>query len=90
MALKAQDRIQQLKRVLNEQNLTAVAYDYFKSITPIKSGNARSRTEKVGNEVQANYAYAKRLNNGWSHQAPNGMVKPTVDYLNKYIKQKLG
>jgi hypothetical protein len=90
MALKAQDRIAKLKQVLDEKNLTKVAYSYFKEVTPVKSGNARKQTTSSGNEIRASYAYAKRLDNGYSKQAPDGMVKPTVDYLNAYIKKQLG
>lgn len=90
MALNAQNRISQIKKIMDERHLTRVAYDYFKKITPVKSGNARAHTTMSGNEIRAEYPYAKRLDNGWSKQAPNGMVQPTVDYLNKYIKQQLG
>ena len=60
------------------------AYDVFKKETPIRTGNARRSTRLVKNEIQANYAYAKRLDEGYSRQSPKGMVEPTE----KFIKAK--
>ena len=60
------------------------AYDVFKKETPIRTGNARSKTKLVKNEIQANYPYAKRLDEGYSRQSPKGMIEPTE----KFIKAK--
>jgi hypothetical protein len=62
-------------------------YDYFKSITPIRSGNARDHTDLVGDQIQANYPYAERLDQGYSPQAPNGMVAPTKEYAKKVVTE---
>lgn len=61
------------------------AYDYWKSITPIRSGNARRRTRLQGNKIKADYNYAVPLDKGGSKQAPRGMSEPT----DKYIKQRI-
>jgi len=61
------------------------AYDYWKSITPIKTGNARRRTRLQGSKIKANYNYAVPLDQGRSRQAPEGMSKPTE----RFIKNKL-
>lgn len=90
MTQKLQKRVNDIKKALSPQTLTNVAYNYFKGITPRKSGNAQNKTTKSGNEIRADYPYAKRLDNGWSKQAPKGMVNPTIDYLNQYIKKQLG
>ena len=90
MALNAQNRIQQVRRVLDENSLTRVAYRYFRSITPKDTGNARRNTRQSNNEIRAEYPYARRLDNGYSKQAPKGMVTPTIEYLRKYIKDQLG
>jgi hypothetical protein len=67
-------------------------YDYFVSVTPIRSGNARNHTDLVGDQIQANYPYAEKLNQGYSPQAPAGMVAPTKEFAKKvvteYIKNK--
>lgn len=90
MALNAQNRIQQVNRILDENSLTRVAYRYFRSITPKDTGNARRNTRQASNEIRAEYPYARRLDNGYSKQAPKGMVTPTIEYLRKYIKDQLG
>lgn len=63
--------------------------EYFKSITPVASGNARNRTKtnaKAKNPViKAGYGYADRLDTGWSKQAPKGMSKPTEDKLDQLV-----
>ena len=59
---------------------------FFKSITPIRTGNARRNTKlKKQNEITADYKYAGRLNKGYSQQAPEGMSKPTCEFLKHYI-----
>ena len=70
------------------------SFDYFKQITPIKSGNARNNTRLTNNKIEANYAYAdvldkgRRVANGrarGSNQAPKGMSGPTLAYMKKQI-----
>lgn len=58
---------------------------FFKNKTPVRSGNARSRTQTVDKRIGANYGYAGRLDEGWSKQAPQGMSDPTIDYFEKQI-----
>jgi hypothetical protein len=81
-------RINQLERALDPKNLAKEAYDYFKQETPIRSGNARSRTRLQGDEIQADYAYAQRLDAGYSNQAPRGMTKPTEKFIQEYIRKQ--
>lgn len=66
------------------------AYKHFVALTPVDTGNARRSTQISGNTITANYAYAERLDKGWSKQAPRGMVKPTEEYLAKRLKQITG
>jgi hypothetical protein len=63
------------------------AYQYFKvdAPTPIKSGNARRNTILKDHEIQANYPYAKRLDEGYSKQAPDGMSKPTIEEIRRMV-----
>jgi len=65
------------------------AYKEFLKETPIKTGNARRNTKLVGDEIRANYPYAKRLDEGYSNQSPDGMVKPTEAFIRKRMKQIL-
>jgi len=58
------------------------AYKVFVKETPIRSGNARRNTKlKNKKQIVANYPYAQRLDEGYSQQSPEGMTKPTEDFL---------
>lgn len=80
--------VNKMKRSL--AGLPKEAYHEFVAVTPVRSGNARRRTQLSGQTIEANYAYAKRLDNGYSRQAPRGMTEPTEKFLKKRIKQILG
>ena len=56
-------------------------YKFFVKETPVRSGNARRNTKLRKKEIQANYPYAQRLDEGYSKQSPEGMVQPTTDYI---------
>jgi hypothetical protein len=66
------------------------AYHECVKNTPIDTGNARRKTTLQGHEIQAKYPYAKRLDEGYSKQAPRGMVEPTEKFLQKRLKQIIG
>lgn len=69
-------------------DLVSDAYEFFKDKTPIDKGNARRNTKVKGNVILADYAYADRLDNGYSKQAPRGMSEPTLDYFRKLVDEK--
>ena len=81
-------RINQLERALDPNNLAREAYDYFRGITPIRKGNARRSTRLQGDEIQADYPYAQRLDDGYSPQAPRGMTQPTEKFIQEYIRKQ--
>lgn len=81
-------RLNEIKRDLSEQRLAEEGYNFFKRKTPIKSGNARNRTVLNDNTIQANYPYARRLDEGASRQAPDGMTQPTIEHVRNYIEKK--
>lgn len=65
-------------------------YQEFLNITPVKTGNAKSKTKLVNNQIQANYPYAAVLDAGrgyrdgqmrGSTQAPQGMTIPSQKVL---------
>lgn len=73
------------------------AFAYFKSITPIDTGNAR-RSTKLDSRfiIVANYAYAYILDKGrhmtskgprGSKQAPKGMSKPTIAKFGQWVRR---
>jgi hypothetical protein len=88
MAGEIVKRIKELERVLDPDNLAKEAYDYFKGITPERTGNAKRSTRLRNDEIQADYAYAQRLDGGYSRQAPFGMTKPTEKFIQEYIKKQ--
>ena len=81
-------RLDQLMVNLTDEKLAQEAYEYFRGITPRRTGNARNKTRRVNNEIRADYPYAQRLDNGYSPQAPSGMTEPTIKYIQEYIKQQ--
>ena len=74
--------------------ITPQVYTYFRSITPIRSGNARNQTQLAGLSIRANYPYAIFLDAGRSSQAPQGMSEPSKVYAMKlaldYIRKNGG
>ncbi len=98
-------RLNKVLETLDDKNISEVAYKTFVDNTPIgdpnrwktkykpknyKPGNARRKTVLKGNEIQANYPYAKRLEEGYSSQAPDGMTEPTIEQIRDYVYNKLG
>ena len=61
------------------------AYDYFVSVTPRRSGNARRNTRLKDTTIDANYNYASDLDDGNSKQAPAGMSEPTIKKLAGFV-----
>tara|TARA_B100001287_G_scaffold276783_1_gene289439 strand:- start:12738 stop:12959 length:222 start_codon:yes stop_codon:yes gene_type:complete len=63
------------------------ALDFFKKKTPKRSGTARRRTKLVNNKtINADYPYAKILDQGYSKKAPKGMSKPTGKFIQSLVK----
>jgi len=62
---------------------------HFKKITPRDKGYARRNTTYSESGIRANYAYAHRLDTGWSSQAPDGMSEPTEEYIDKLVDQNV-
>jgi hypothetical protein len=76
-----------IKKIQNKlDKVPDEAYKVFVANTPVRSGNARRNTKIKKDTIQANYPYAKRLNEGWSKQSPKGMVEPTLNFIRKRIK----
>jgi hypothetical protein len=70
------------------KELPKKAYDVFKDNTARRSGNARNKTKLRNNkQIVADYPYAQRLDEGWSQQYPEGMTKPTEEFIDKEFKR---
>lgn len=79
-------KLKSMRDKLNK--LPEEAYKVFVKETPVRSGNARRSTKlKNKKEIQANYPYAQRLDEGWSKQSPDGMVKPTQEFIVNRFKK---
>jgi hypothetical protein len=81
---KINPRLRQIERFLDR--LPGEMHDEFVKQTPIRTGNAKKSTELKRSEIQGNYAYANRLNKGWSSQAPQGMTDPTVEFARTKLR----
>lgn len=84
------NRLKEVSKHLKADVIADVAYKKFVEVTPKNTGNAKDKTKKQKNTINANYPYASRLNEGYSKKAPKGMVEPTIDHIRIYIKQSLG
>ena len=65
------------------EHLLGEALELVKENTPKQSGNARDNTKRKGNQIVSDYAYAGRLDDGYSKQAPKGFTKPTIEQLER-------
>ena len=65
------------------------AFTEFVKDTPKRSGKARRKTKLVGNKIVAGYNYAQKLDEGFSKQAPDGMTKPTEQFVEKRMSEIL-
>jgi hypothetical protein len=85
---KLTKKIANLKKV--KEKAMAEALVFFKKSTPIRSGNARKNTYlNAKKDIVADYAYAEKLDTGWSKQARQGMTKPTLTELKKIVKKQV-
>lgn len=80
-------KLREISSILDEQKIAKEGVKFMRSITPIKSGNARRNTEANGNSIEASYPYAKRLDEGWSKQNQIGLIEPTIDHLEELIRK---
>lgn len=62
------------------------AHQQFVELTPKDTGNARSKTKLNRNVIEADYAYAKRLDKGYSKQSPKGMTAPLRDWMRRKLQ----
>jgi hypothetical protein len=64
------------------------ALEMFRLLTPKRSGNARRRTVLSGDQIEANYPYAQRLEDNWSPQTRGqGILRPFERWARRRIAQ---
>jgi hypothetical protein len=76
-----------VKKVADD--LPMEAYKHFVEETPERSGNAKRKTRLDGNRIVADYPYSRRLDEGYSKQAPRGMVEPTEQWIQQEVDRRL-
>jgi hypothetical protein len=100
-----QKRIAQIMQNAQPDELAKVAYAEWTAKTPVGNpntwksgkapagytpGNAKKSTILKNDIIHANYAYATRLDNGWSRQfGGQGMSKPALAAVSAYVQNKL-
>jgi len=63
---------------------------YLKDETPVDTGYAKSRWRKRRDSISNDADYIEALEDGWSNQAPKGMVKPAINKLrNKWRNKRI-
>lgn len=72
------------------RRLPRYALNEFVKNTPVDTGQARRSTRLRGDTIVANYDYAQRLDQGWSRQAPDGMVEPTIEAVEREFQRIVG
>lgn len=92
MRIRIDDR--EVQKLLKDLDISAEvmreAYRYFYKHTPKDKGNARRNTKLENDRVIiADYAYAQRLDEGYSKQSPDGMTKPTEEFIKSNIDKRL-
>lgn len=79
-----------------KQSVMRDAFEFFRSATPRRTGNARRNTKLTRQGIHAAYEYAAVLDRGrhrtpqgmrGSTQAPRGMTIPTVEEFGQLIKK---
>lgn len=87
-------RTNKIQKELNKIPKKATEFFKYGAPTPVDTGKARRNTDLRGNEIVANYPYAKVLDDGrgfrdgqmrGSEQAPDGMSKPTLEYIQRTV-----
>jgi hypothetical protein len=71
------------------KELPEFAFNAFVGYTPFRTGNAISKTRLNRTVIEANYPYAKRLDEGYSKQARRGMTEPTLRDVKRYLQRTI-
>lgn len=91
MANNITDRLNKILGTLNSRHLAQYAHKRFVKYTPVRTGNARRSTMLRGNTIEADYPYAKRLEDNYSKQTKGkGISEPTIQDVKDYIYQHTG
>ena len=91
MPIRIKDKMSpSLKKIRQDiDGVPESAYAFWRRTTPIRSGRARRSTRLNNNTIEARYPYAEALDSGSSKQAPQGMSKPTTDFLDREYRKRI-
>lgn len=81
-------RLQQIQKDITAEAMADEGFKYFRKITPFKTGNAKRNTFLNKDTIEAVYPYARRLDEGYSPQARDGMTRPTEKYVQDWVKKQ--
>ena len=81
-------RLQQIKKEITAEAMAKEGFNYFRKITPFRTGNAKRNTFLNKDTIEATYPYARRLDEGYSPQARDGMTKPTEAYVQEWVNKQ--
>jgi hypothetical protein len=81
-------RLKQIKKDITAEAMAKEGFNHFRKITPFKTGNAKRNTFLNKDTIEATYPYARRLDEGYSPQARDGMTKPTEAYVQEWVKKQ--
>jgi hypothetical protein len=81
-------RLKQIQKQITAEAMAKEGHNYFRKVTPLRTGNAKRNTILNKDTIEANYPYARRLDEGYSPQARNGMTSPTIAYVQEWVKKQ--
>jgi hypothetical protein len=81
-------RLQQIEKEITAEAMATEGFNYFRKVTPFRTGNAKRNTFLNKDTIEANYPYARRLDEGYSPQARDGMTRPTEKYVQDWVKKQ--
>jgi hypothetical protein len=81
-------RLQQIKKEITAEAMAKEGFNYFRKITPFRTGNAKRNTFLNKDTIEATYPYARRLDEGYSPQARDGMTRPTEAYMQDWVQKQ--
>lgn len=82
----------ELESIVRQADLAwASTAEFYKKTTPIDTGNARRNTtySRASKTITSAYPYGARLDDGYSKQAPRGMVDPSLEYFESQLQRIL-
>lgn len=81
-------RLKQIEKEITAEAMAKEGFTEFRKITPLRTGNAKRKTFLNKDTIEADYPYARRLDEGYSAQARDGMTRPTIEHVKEWVKKQ--